>query len=99
MKKTINNKTNKTKNDDKQSNNKKIYQISSRLNLKKENKYFIFEKLTYNKKDTRYIKTTRELNKEIDNNKQKELNKKLYFKKKKEQNKKYNNIIYSLNIN
>ena len=99
MKKTINNKANKTKTNIKQSNNKRIYQLSSRLNLKNDNKYFICEKLTYNKKDTRYIKTTKELNKEIDNNKQKELNNKLYFKKKEEQNKKYNTTIYSSNIN
>ena len=98
MKKTINNKANKTKTNIKQSNNKRIYQLSSRLNLKNDNISFICEKLTYNKKDTRYIKTTRELNKEIDNNKQKELNNKLYFKKKEEQNKKYNTTIYSPNI-
>ena len=96
MKKTINNKTNKTKTNIKQSNNKRIYQLSSRLNLKNDNISFICEKLTYNKKDTRYIKTTRELNKKIGNNKQKELNNKSYFKKKEEQNKKYNTIIYSI---
>ena len=82
MNKTLNNKSNIQRANIKQSNDKKLYQLPSRLNSKNNNKSYICEKFSYNKKEHIIIKTTKDLNKKNSNNKHNILYKILNFKKK-----------------